>query len=84
MRDRKFVYLVACLAAGMLACMLASVCISVRASEQAIRKAEQGQCDGLQADVDAYREEPPITKSGKRQLQSKVDRLRALHCPEGK
>jgi hypothetical protein len=67
--------------AAMIVCMMAAVCISLKASERAIRISERGQCDTLQADVDAYREEPPRTAAGIHQLRSKQERLKALGCP---
>lgn len=72
------------LAVGMLVCMLTAVTISIEASNRAIREAERGQCESLQADVDAYREEPPVTKSGRNQLLSKERRIQALGCPKPK
>ena len=66
---------------AMIVCMMTAVCISIRASDRAIRISERGQCDSLQADVDAYREEPPRTAAGIHQLRSKQERLRALGCP---
>ena len=69
------------LAAAVIVCMLAAVCISVRASERAIRASERGQCESIQADVNAYLEEPPRTAAGLNQLRSKQARLRALGCP---
>ena len=64
----------------MLVCMVAAVKISVNASQQAIRKAEQGQCESLAADLDAYREEPPTTKSGKHLVATK--QARYLHLQQ--
>ena len=79
--DHPVGYSLAMLALGMIVCMMAAVVISVRASERAIRESERGQCETIQADVDAYREEPPTTKAGRNQLRSKEDRLRDLGCP---
>jgi hypothetical protein len=72
------------LAAGMLVCMIIAVTISVQASNRAIRESEQGQCETLQADVDAYTEVPPSSPAGIRQMQSKMERLRQLQCPKGR
>lgn len=85
MRDRKFVYLVTSLALGMLLCTLAAVIISTRVSEHAIEVSERGQCESLAADLDAYREEPPTTKSGKHLVAAKQARYLHLQkigvCP---
>lgn len=77
-------YSLAMLALGMIICMMAAVAVSVRASDRAIRESERGQCETIQADVDAYREEPPTTKAGKNQLRAKLARLTELGCPKPK
>lgn len=82
--EHPLVYSMATLALGMLVCMIIAVTISVQASNRAIRESEQGQCDTLQADVDAYTEAPPATKAGIRQMQSKMERLKQLQCPKGR
>lgn len=72
------------LSAAVIVCMLAAVCISVRASDRAIRKSERAQCESVQSDVDAYTEVPPQTRSGINQLRSKQELLRRLGCPKPK
>lgn len=84
MRDRRLLYLVLLLAAAMIVCTGSAILISVRLSEHAIEVSEQGQCDSLQADIDAYREEPPTTKAGRHQVTAKQARFVQLRCPEGK
>lgn len=82
MRDRKLVYLIVTFAVAMLICTLAGIEISLHYSRAAIEKAERGQCDSIQADLDAYREEPPTTKAGKHQVAAKQARFAALGCPD--
>lgn len=65
----------------MLFSMFITMAVSIKVSEHAIRESERGQCESIQADVDAYLAEPPITKSGWNQLRSKQARLKALGCP---
>jgi hypothetical protein len=64
--------------------MFVTMAVSIKVSEHAIRSSERGQCESLQADVDAYLDEPPITASGWNQLRSKQARLKVLGCPAPK
>ena len=77
-------YSILLLAASMVVCMLAAVTISIKASNHAIRESERAQCESIQADVDAYVEVPPITRSGINQLRSKRELLQSLGCPRPK
>jgi hypothetical protein len=61
--------------------MFITMAVCIKVTEHAIRASERGQCESIQADVDAYLEEPPITASGWNQLRSKQARLRTLGCP---
>jgi hypothetical protein len=61
--------------------MFITMAVCIKVTEHAIHVSERGQCQSLQADVDAYLDEPPITASGWNQLRSKQARLRQLGCP---
>lgn len=74
-------YSILLLAAGMIVCMMAAVCISTRASDRAIRESQRAQCEAWQSDVDAYVEVPPVTRSGINQLRSKRELLQRFGCP---
>lgn len=77
-------YSLAMFAIGMIICMMAAVVISVRASDRAIRDSERRQCETIQADVDAYLDEPPTTPAGWNQLRAKQARIVELGCPKPK
>jgi hypothetical protein len=70
------------LSAAMIVCMLTAVTISIRAGQQAIHQSERRQCESLWSDVQAYREVPPTTSTGRNQMRSKMELLKIWGCPD--
>ena len=71
------------LAAGMLICMLISICVSINASERQREESDRKLCASVASDVAAYMEAPPVTEAGRNQLRAKLELLRTLKCPDG-